>query len=269
MKLHVSHSTRYAFDPPMRGVAQSLRLWPSTFEGQKVQRWDVSIEGGTRGAGFRDGAGDWIETITFLGPVGEIVVNVEGIVETENRSGLLKGHREKVPPMAYLRHTDYTRPDAEFKIMAERAIADGKTGLDLAHHLSSLISDAIKYTPGETDPSTTAAEALASGNGVCQDHAHALIAAALAANIPARYVTGYLHAQGDIAEASHAWAELYVSDFGWVGFDASNRACPDEHYVRVGSGFDSIDAAPIRGVAQGSGTEALSINVSVVEAAQQ
>jgi len=95
------------------------------------------------------------------------------------------------------------------------------------------------------------------------------VAAAISLEIPARYVTGYLHAEGDIAEASHAWAELYVQDFGWVGFDASNRVCPDESYIRLGSGFDSIDAAPIRGVSQGAGVEALNVDVSVVDAGQQ
>ena len=109
---------------------------------------------------------------------------------------------------------------------------------------------------------------MAEGKGVCQDHAHALIAAALSVDIPARYVTGYLHAEGDIAEASHAWAEIFVTDLGWVGFDASNGVCPNEHYVRIGSGFDAVDAAPIRGLAQGMGTEAMKVDVNVVEATQ-
>ena len=82
-------------------------------------------------------------------------------------------------------------------------------------------------------------------------------------------MTGYLHAVGAIAEASHAWAELYVRDLGWVGFDASNRVCPDERYIRLGSGFDAIDAAPIRGVSQGSGAEALSVDVTIIDAGQQ
>ena len=30
-----------------------------------------------------------------------------------------------------------------------------------------------------------------------------------------------------------------------MGFDASNRVCPDERYIRIGSGVDAIDAAPI------------------------
>ncbi len=32
----------------------------------------------------------------------------------------------------------------------------------------------------------------------------------------------------------------------------ANRCCPDERYVRLGSGYDAQDAAPIRGIAMGA-----------------
>ena len=268
MQLAIKHDTTYRFDPPMRGVAQSLRLWPSRFDGQTTLDWNVEIDGAKRGASFRDGAGDMIETAVVLGPIDEVVVRVSGTVETADLAGVLKGHRERIRPAVYLRHTDFTKPDSALKDLASKAMASADTDLNRAHALCAAVQEAIEYTPGKTDPGTTAAEALAHGHGVCQDHAHALIAAALSAGIPARYVTGYLHAEGGIAEASHAWAELHVADLGWVGFDASNGICPNEHYVRLGSGFDAVDAAPIRGVAQGAGAEAMEVDVNVVEAAQ-
>ena len=81
-------------------------------------------------------------------------------------------------------------------------------------------------------------------------------------------MTGYLHGEGSIGEASHAWCELHVPNLGWVGFDASNGVCPDDRYVRIGSGFDAVDAAPIRGMAQGVGTEAMQVDVTVADATQ-
>lgn len=268
MRLEIRHDTTYEFNPPMRGVVQSLRLWPSRFEGQATIEWKVNIEGAVRGAAFRDAAGDHIETAVMLGPVESVVVEVSGIVETTDLSGVLRGHRERISPAAYLRHSHFTKPDSNIRALASDASADAVSDLDRAHALAKAVSDAIAYTPGKTDHTTTAAEALASGHGVCQDHAHALIAAALSLDVPARYVTGYLHAEGGVAEASHAWAELHVPDLGWIGFDPSNGVCPNEHYVRIGSGFDAVDAAPIRGVAQGLGAEALRVDVNVVEAAQ-
>lgn len=273
MRLTVSHTTSYRFDPPMRGISQSLRIWPSLFDGQSVLDWSVTISGATRGASFRDGAGDLLETATVLGPVEQVDVIMSGTVDTVDTTGVLKNHVEKVNPLAYLRTTAFTRADHDLKTLAKDAVSGlpEHAAIDRAHALSKAVRAAIDYVPGETTPDTTAAEALAAGHGVCQDHAHALIAAAIAVDIPARYVTGYLYltAEDQSADASHAWAELYVEDLGWVGFDAANAIAPNEHYIRLGSGFDARDAAPIRGVAQGAGSEDMHIDVSVEEAAQQ
>lgn len=272
MRLKVSHRTVYNFDAPMRAVVQSHRLTPSQFEGQQVIDWAVDVEGAERGASFRDGAGDWIETVSMLGPVEQMIVEVTGEVETVDLAGVLRGHRETTPPMAYLRPTRATRPDRALADLAAEAVADiaEDAVLERAHALMNAVADAIAYTPGETEHGTTAAEALALGRGVCQDHAHALIAAALTLDIPARYVVGYLFASEEDGahEASHAWAELHVPDLGWVGFDPSNRSCPDERYIRLGSGADATDAAPIRGIAQGAGDEHLEAKVSVDRVAQ-
>jgi transglutaminase-like putative cysteine protease len=272
MRLSVHHETVYHFDPPMRAVVQSHRLTPSLFEGQQVIEWEVDVEGAARGAAFRDGAGDWVETISVLGPVERMVIEVKGVVETIDLTGVLRGHRETVPPLAYLRPTRATRADKALRELAAQAAANATEEgvLGTAHALCHAVSDAIAYTPGETEHGTTAIEALALGHGVCQDHAHALIACALSLDIPARYVTGYLFASEDEGahEASHAWAELHIDGLGWVGFDPSNRSCPDERYIRLGSGADATEAAPIRGIAQGAGHEKLDVKVLVNQAAQ-
>jgi len=272
MRLQISHQSVYRFDPPMRGVVQSLRLTPSHCDNQYTMAWSVTVDGATMGAAFRDGAGDWVQTASLLGPVDLVTVLVEGQIETRDLSGVLTNHRESVPPMAYLRTTRATQPDRALQALAEtvRAASANMNPIGQAHALSAAISDAIVYTPGQTDAQTSAAEALDLGKGVCQDHAHALIAAAHVLDVPGRYVTGYLHTEEDGGphEASHAWAELWVDGLGWVGFDPANRCCPDENYVRLGSGFDSVDAAPIRGVTQGSGTEELQVNVAIQQMEQ-
>ncbi|MBM3605668.1 MAG: transglutaminase family protein [Alphaproteobacteria bacterium] len=269
MKLQISHETMYRYGRPIRNLVQSLRLTPSVFEGQKTHAWQIDVSGGIRGPGFRDGAGDWIEGWTVRGPVDQVTVRIYGRIDTRDMAGVLRGHREMIHPLTYLRDTSSTQPDD-----ALRDLAGSVTGhadeLDLAHRLSALISDRIAYRPGVTGTGTTAAEALAQGEGVCQDHTHALIAAARLRQLPARYVSGYLHStvDGQAHDAAHAWAEIRVEGLGWVGFDAANRCCPDDRYVRLGSGLDAADAAPIRGVAMGSGSEELDVSVRVEEMAQ-
>ncbi len=169
----------------------------------------------------------------------EITVTVRGAVETTDLAGVLRGHRETVAPGCYLRDTPATAPDAGLRALALGAEAPDTLGL--AHALAAAVADAIAYRPGATHAHTTAAEALALGEGVCQDHAQALAACARLRGIPARYVSGYLFAaeDGTPHEAAHAWAELHVPGLGWVGFDPANRCCPDARYIRLGSGFDA------------------------------
>lgn len=270
MLLTVDHVTRYHYDQPVRGVVQSHRLTPSAFDGQRVVSWSVTVSDATKGAQVRDGAGDALQSWTIKGPVSVVEVRVQGTVETIDLAGVLRGHRESVPPDAYLRDTPATAADLALRGLA--AAAKGAEGpLAVAHALAGAVAEAIVYRPGVTEARTTAAEALALGEGVCQDHAHALIAVARVAGLPARYVSGYLFADQDGAphEAAHAWAELYVAGLGWVGFDPANRCCPDARYIRLGSGYDAQDAAPIRGVARGLGHEALEVSVTVTEAAAQ
>ncbi|OSP55269.1 transglutaminase family protein [Pseudoruegeria sp. SK021] len=286
MKLTVSHSTTYSYSGPRRHVLQSQRLVPSDFDGQRVLDWTVTTEGGTVGCEFRDGAGDRTCTVSVPGPVDRVTVQINGTIETFDTLGVLRGFREKVPPFAYLRATRVTRSDVALQALSEQTLTglEGANLLDRAHALSAAVTEAIAYRPGTTESMTTAAEALAQGQGVCQDQAHALIALALLNEIPARYVIGYLFSAGAEAdvvtlsddvraelpnsEAGHAWAELYIDGMGWVGFDPANACCPDERYIRLCSGADAFEAAPIRGLASGTGGEDLQVVVAV-EAVQQ
>lgn len=265
MNLTIAHRTVYAFDTPVFGVVQSLRLQPSDCDTQRVLDWSVTVEGGVLGAGFRDGAGDWVQTLSVRHSVESLTVDVAGTVTTQDTNGVLTGLRETVRPAVYLRRTRATRAGRGVAQFASEATEGADSVLSAAHALSNAVAERVAYKPGETDADTTAAEALELGAGVCQDHAHLMIAGAISQGIPARYVTGYLHTgSGEaIGEASHAWAELFVPGLGWVGFDPANQCCPDTRYVRLGSGFDAVDAAPIRGLALGESAERLDVDVSV------
>ncbi|WP_339705968.1 transglutaminase family protein [uncultured Sphingosinicella sp.] len=272
MRLSVSHVTRYRYAAPIRQVVQSHRLTPSRFAGQRTLDWKVEVEGGRFSQPFTDGAGDTIRTMSIHGAVEAVDIHVTGTVETVDLAGVLKNHGERISPLVYLRTTRATRPDAALRKLAAKAVSGipETAGLDRAHALSAAVADGIVYAPGETHAHTTAAEALALALGVCQDHTHALIACAVSVGIPARYVSGYLFANADgvAHEASHAWAELHIEGLGWVGFDAANRCSPDERYIRLGSGIDSVSAAPIRGVSFGTANEDLDVTVAVTAVQQ-
>ena len=126
----------------------------------------------------------------------------------------------------------------------------------------------MSYLAGATSTASTAAEALAQGQGVCQDHAHVFVSAARLLGIPARYVVGYLMAQegSQALRETHAWAEAWVDGLGWIGFDSTNGLCVTDHYVRLCCGLDAHDAAPVRGSVLGATTITIRADVMIGEA---
>lgn len=82
-----------------------------------------------------------------------------------------------------------------------------------------------------------------------------------------RYLT---HGIGLAAHAaSHAWAETFIEDLGWVGFDPTNRICPTESYIRTATGLDYGEASPVRGVRSGGGVETMRVSVMFPSQHQQ
>jgi transglutaminase-like putative cysteine protease len=267
MLISVRHVTRYRYAEPVSYTIQSLRLTPASFKGQRVLDWQV-LAGGVRPAlQYRDGFGNLVHLITINMRHEELVIEAGGTVETQDSNGVVADLAKGAPPRVYLKETVQTKPDGAIRALAEAI--EGKDTLEKLHALLSAVRDRVEYVPGATHTHTGAAEALAEGRGVCQDHAHIFISAARTLAIPARYVTGYLLLDGQgTADAHHAWAEAWVEGLGWVGFDVANRVCPTDSYVRLAAGLDAGYAAPIVGSRRGGETEALDVSVTVAQQQQ-
>lgn len=276
MLLVVRHLTHMRYPAGAASVALRLKLFPQSFEGQRVIDWHVEVEGEEITRTTVDGYGERFAQWLSRGRHEELEIVARGRVETEDRAGVVKGMRRACPPPVFLRETPLTAADEMILALGD-GLEPGDNALAGLHALSARVRDALPYRGGVTTSATAAAAALAGEGGVCQDHAHIFIAAARARNVPARYVAGYLLA-GDEADQqfeSHAWAEAYIDGLGWVGFDIANGMCPTDHYVRLGSGLDANDAAPVRGVVTGGGPGIVSADVRIargegdIEAIQQ
>jgi len=267
MRLTVRHQTSYRYSKPVSYAIQTLRLSPRSYEGLTVTQWRVRGEARHELPSFVDGYGNLVHCHTVNRLHDSATVVVEGEVETHSTDGVVRGAPETFPPLFYLRSTRLTASNA---VITDLALSCQGNGFDRLMALMAEVRGRLDYRTGVTQSNTSAAEALKLGAGVCQDHAHLFIAAARVLGVPARYVGGYLWTGGDgDYEASHAWAEAYLQDFGWVGFDPSNRTRPSEAYVRASIGLDYWSAAPVRGVRRGEGEEALAVNVKVRESSQQ
>jgi transglutaminase-like putative cysteine protease len=264
MLLVVRHLTHTHYPQGAAGLALRLKLFPQSFEGQRVIDWHVEVDGKAVGQPIVGGYGERYAQWLSQNYHDALEIVAHGRVETEDKAGIVKGLRRACPPAVFLRDTPLTQPDDAIAALGE-GLAPGVDALPGLHALSQRVREAIAYRPAVTDSTTSAATALARGGGVCQDHAHVFIAAARARGVPVRYVAGYLLASDEEHQQleTHAWAEAYVDGFGWVGFDVTNGLSPTDHYVRLCTGLDADDAAPVRGIVTGGGSGIVSADVRI------
>lgn len=264
MRLSIEHTTRYDFSHAAVQGLQRLRLKPKNTHGQEIVEWDMSLEGAAFEAEYDDHHFNRT-TLVSLEPGAHVVsVTCRGMVDTADKAGVLGPHAGHMPLWTFLRPTTLTRPGLKIRSLVASVDADRSNKLDFMHALSAAVRNAVNYTTGMTDVNTTAEQALTGGQGVCQDQAHVMISAGRLIDVPMRYVSGYLMMNDRIEQdAGHGWVEAHLDGLGWVGFDVSNGISPDERYVRVATGRDYREAAPVTGMAVSAGTVDLRVELSV------
>ena len=98
--------------------------------------------------------------------------------------------------------------------------------LEVCKQLTDFVYRNFKYIKGITTVETTIEEVWVLKAGVCQDFAHILIVMLRMLGVPARYVSGYIcpNKNGMRGEgATHAWVEVYIPFYGWLGLDPTNN----------------------------------------------
>jgi transglutaminase-like putative cysteine protease len=268
MRLRILHSTIYRYEPPATGVIQILRMTPGSHDGQYVAKWQIDVSTDTRLDMHQDAFGNVTHVMTH-GAIEDLNITVEGLIETHDTGGVLRGTDERFPPGLFLRRTALTEVNPAMATFARelRAEAEGDT-LGFLHTLMTQVSEHMTFDEDPTNSGTSAVEAFSLKRGVCQDYAHIFIACARSGGVPARFVSGHFLRSDGMAnqQAGHAWAEAYVENLGWVGFDPANSICTTDAHARVAIGLDYLGAAPVRGTRYGGGAETLTVAVNVEQA---
>lgn len=268
MRLRIAHTTTYRYEPAASGVIQILRMTPGSHDGQYVADWQIDVSTDSRLDTHEDAFGNVTHVLTH-GSISDLTIHCEGLVETQDTGGVLKGSDERFPPSLFLRATPLTDLNpAMTSFVRELRAEAGRDVLGFLHAVMVQIYEHMTFEEDPTNSATSASEAFALKRGVCQDYAHILIACARAGGVPARFVSGhFLRSDGMVnQQAGHAWAEAFVPDLGWVGFDAANGICTTDAHARVAIGLDYLGAAPVRGTRYGGGNETLTVAVKVDQA---
>jgi transglutaminase-like putative cysteine protease len=139
--------------------------------------------------------------------------------------------------ITYLRPSRYCQSDEVFK-QARRQFK-GLSGYDLVAAVSDFVATSTTYTPGLSTGTDSAVTTLMTGQGVCRDYAHVVIALLRAMDMPARYAACY--APGLRPMDFHAVAEAYL-DGTWYVIDGT-RLADRRSLVRIATGRDAADCA--------------------------
>ncbi|WP_375286868.1 transglutaminase domain-containing protein [Sphingomonas sp.] len=261
MRLSIDHLTRYRFSAPQGRIVQLLRMTPENTHDQTVASWHVAVDCDARMRRHRDGFGNCTTMLYCEGPVDSIEITVAGEVVTSHSDGVLRGTFEPLPEALFLRSTPLTEADTLIRAFA--ADLAGGDRIEVLHRLNRAVAAHVSRDCGRPEAGRTAAEVFAAAEGTARDAAHLFIAAARSLGVPARYVSGYCDLTGDRRPTPHGWAEAWVDDLGWVGFDPTLGLSPEEHHVRIASALDAIGAAPVAGSRLGEGDERLDVEVRV------
>ncbi|MFT8356788.1 transglutaminase domain-containing protein [Bifidobacterium aquikefiri] len=261
-KLVFDYVMKLSFSDAVTDHRFQLRCVPASGPRQQVVDVKVKVLPETDLETEHDGFGSVVMTGFIPKPHTSFEYSVTGIAFVDNDHT----QSEEFKPL-YNYDSVLTVPgptiEALCKNCREKLAEEHKTGdsMATASEIMSQVFNAFTYTPGSTTIRTTAEEALEQGTGVCQDYAHAMLAACRDLGIASRYIAGLLIGEG----ATHAWVEIY--DNGrWVGFDPTHNRLVNDDYITISHGRDYRDCVIDIGTFSGANVEQRQwVNASVHE----
>lgn len=169
----------------------------------------------------------------------------------------------------YLRKTRFTKLPKKYRFIY--VFNTSKLIFNNLQELNNWVFVQIFFKTGVTDVNTTLDNIIEKRHGVCQDFTHLFCAIARENDVPVRYVSGYLHqGNGYFGDSQmHAWAEAFVPNVGWVGFDPTNNILVGTAHLKVAHGKDYQDCPPIKGIVYSKGHNTTKYSVEVLTQQQQ
>jgi transglutaminase-like putative cysteine protease len=271
MRYRISHRTTYSYDDDVTDSLGIAYLAPRQLAWQDVLHRELAIAPATDDATEDvDYYGNAVTYFQVTEP--HRVLDIHATSEVEVRAeqhdeSALAAPWETARPMARPDVPDAWRAQdlalasslaqhtAEAHAYAATSLLPGRPVGEAVTEVMRRIHADFAYDKTATTVTTTVDDIFEKRAGVCQDFAHLTLSCLRSHGLAVRYVSGYLATTPPPgkerivgADATHAWAAVWIPGDGWLALDPTNDQWANDRYVTVAWGRDYGDVPPVKGV---------------------
>ena len=278
MKIQIQHRTTYRYSGKVTFGTHRLMMRPRESHSIKLQVGHFVISPAHHIRWMRDLYENNVAFVEFLEPAHELMIYGEYVLDIieKNPLDLTIAPEAAEYPFSYdhdllsaslpLSQIVFVR---DLPVLQEWLNPYWRPGqrigtLELLQDINASIFKTFAYIRREQKGVQSPAETLESRTGSCRDFATLFIEACRLLGLAARFVSGYLYSAQITGRMSmHAWAEIYLPEAGWIGFDPSWGTLTDSRYFPVAVNRNSEDCPPVSGTYIGTKREYLESEVDL------
>jgi transglutaminase-like putative cysteine protease len=269
---YIHHRTHYHYPNWVVDSANQIKLYPLENEYQRVIDHRLEISSNPEVNTIQDYFKNTTGFFSIIEPHRELSIESSLRVEMtpkplpkkEFSSGLWDSFSSSDFQLQWFDYLNEELVQSQQEIESMISFERTEHPLDGLIRLSDFIFEKFEYKKGITTVETSVDEIWKLKAGVCQDFAHMLLHMMRIWGVPCRYVSGYI-CPGDHEwrgeGATHAWAEAWLPDLGWIGIDPTNKCLAGERHVRLAVGRNFKDCTPVKGTYKGSLEHLLEVTV--------
>lgn len=260
-RLRIIHDTAYRYDAPVTFGPHRLVLRPREGHDVRLESMVLTITPAHEIRWSRDVFSNSVALVTFLEPANALHIRSDVVVDRSIHAAvdLARLPLAEYPPIYDPLEQTVVDVYRAFSFaddvlvvkdwLVDLKIPERGDAVRVLSLLNQTLFKQLEYRRREEKGVQTPAQTLRLGTGSCRDKATLFMEAARVLGIAARFASGYLDTAASQAgrAATHAWAEVYLPDSGWIGFDPTIGETTSSKHTVVGVSHHPRGVMPISG----------------------
>ena len=276
-RFKVLHQTIYEYSDRVQLEAHTLRLRPREDHNQHIEFALLDISPPANLRWHRDVESNSVAVATFSEPTDRLLIESTTVIQKfdEIPQDFLISDYAVTYPFAYPEEDCITlKPYLNDGNIAHTTQLDDwiksvwtkdtqVQTFELLLLLNQQIYESITYTVREDEGVQSTITTLSTKSGSCRDLASLYIDVVRHLGFAARFVSGYVYTESseNIAETTHAWAEVFIPGAGWKGFDPTHGNLVGAEHITVAVSRLPDLVPPVSGAFWGLPGSAMKVNV--------